>query len=49
MDAITPVDRFSLGKDKKCTKICYNKFQAKDDKGKKVGRKMQWVFIDLSK
>lgn len=51
MDAIPPVDHFSFGKDKKCRKTCYNKlkFQAEDDGGKTVGRKMQWVFIDLSK
>lgn len=47
MDGITAVDHFSFGKAKKCTKACYNTFQAEDDEGKKVGRKMQWIFIDL--
>lgn len=35
MGAITPVDHFTFGKDKMCTKTCYNKFQAEDDGGKK--------------
>lgn len=35
MDAITLVDHLSFGKAKKCTKACYDKFQAEDDEGKK--------------